>query len=68
MADKQKQDEAADAATPADTGSAMPEQVEDDANDAPERPDADEAGEGEQNSARPIQDEARPDNLNTMGW
>jgi hypothetical protein len=48
-----------------DTTKAMPEQVED---EAPKKPEPDEAGEGAENSANPVIDEAHPDNLNTMGW
>lgn len=65
MADKNGKDVDVDVNT---TVNSMPEQVEDKGDDAPETPDPEDAGEGKDNSAAPIQDEARPDNLNTMGW
>jgi hypothetical protein len=54
-----------DADAAADDHDSVPAQV---TNDAPDKPAPDDAGEGAENSANPVQDEARPDNLNTAGW
>lgn len=48
--------------------SEQPEQVQD-IDEAPVKPDPNDAGEGAENSANPIQDEARPDDhVNTTGF
>lgn len=45
--------------------SEQPEQVSD---EAPETPDPADAGEGEENSRQPVQDDERPEDLNTSGF
>lgn len=46
-------------------GEELPAQMQ---TDPPEKPDPEDAGEGAENSAKPIQDEARPSNTNTQGF
>lgn len=53
-------------AADSDATDTTPAQVGNDV--APDKPEPDEAGEGAENSANPVTDEAHPDNLNTMGW
>lgn len=47
--------------------SEQPEQVQE-PDEAPVRPDPTDAGEGEENSRQPVQDESRPDDTNTSGF